>query len=108
MVYTHHAFLFQAVRRMLTAFKQSSLNGHLSEAKYKEYIDTMLTLGLSREAASISELGTGAYPSSLPLWIARLSSCSEKVGQLCRQALDQVDKQVYYIDLDRHTYHSCV
>ncbi|XP_064406834.1 U3 small nucleolar RNA-associated protein 6 homolog [Halichondria panicea] len=83
----------KAVRRMLTAFKQASLNGHLSEAKYKEYIDTMLTLGLSREAASISELGTGAYPSSLPLWIARLSSCSEKVGQLCRQALDQVDKQ---------------
>ncbi len=82
---------------MLTAFKQSSLSNHLSEAKYKEYIDTMLTLGLNQEAASISELGTGAYPSSLPLWLARLSSvdsCSEKVGQLCRQALDQVNKEV--------------
>ncbi len=57
----------------------------------------MATLGLSQEAVCVSEAATKAHPSSLPLWLARLScndSSLKKVSELCEQALSLVDKEV--------------
>ncbi len=60
----------------------------------------MVSLGLSQEAVCICETATKTHPSSLSLWLARLS-CNEgsfeTLSQLCEQALCQVDKEVLYV-----------
>lgn len=98
---------------MLAAFKQSSQSGHLSQTKFQEYIDTMISLDLTSEARSISKQATIAHPTSAGLWLTRLScegggvgseagvTCEgsgkgdvERMGELCREALGRVAKEV--------------
>ncbi len=128
--------LIQSLTRLLESYDSSLSSGKLSEEMCKRYLDTLKTLGQDPhhhddDALTASSLATELHPSSVELWLRRLSvivavdvagasgvktrrsKVTRKTGGgvrvdvVCREALDKVPKKVGGLCLDSCVHDTC-